>query len=348
MTIASSLSIREMRPADTPAVLELLRTVLGPGPTGERTPEFFSWKHMDNPFGRSPGLLAETDGRIVAVRMFLRWGLELNGQPVQALRAVDTATAPSHRGRGLFRDLTMELLRRLDDAGEVDLVFNTPNANSRPGYLKMGWSPVGTLPVRVSPARFLRFGLRAVATAVAADGSGPASVSREVAECPFEPAGAFLDRRGDDLQALLATCAQPRGLTTPRSLAFLTWRYGGAPGLDYRCLAVEDDRRLRGVAFGRLRPRGRMCEFTLSDVVVGAGDADAAHRLLSLARRAGADHVAIHATPASEISSVALRSGYLPLPRQGLGLVANPRRGLAVDPCLPESWRLTLGDLEVF
>ncbi len=31
----------------------------------------------------------------------------------------------------------------------VDVVFNTPNDQSRPGYLKMGWSEVGRVPVAV-------------------------------------------------------------------------------------------------------------------------------------------------------------------------------------------------------
>ena len=33
----------------------------------------------------------------------------------------------------------------------VDVVFNTPNTQSRPGYLKMGWIDVGRLPVAARP-----------------------------------------------------------------------------------------------------------------------------------------------------------------------------------------------------
>ena len=32
-------------------------------------------------------------------------------------------------------------------------MFNTPNDQSRPGYLKMGWQVVGRVPIGVRPAR---------------------------------------------------------------------------------------------------------------------------------------------------------------------------------------------------
>ena len=54
--------------------------------------------------------------------------------------------SPAHQGRGIFRRLTMTAVEELTAEG-VDFVFNTPNDNSRPGYLRMGWSTVGRLPL---------------------------------------------------------------------------------------------------------------------------------------------------------------------------------------------------------
>ena len=126
---------------------------LGGGPTGENTAAFFEWKHQENPFGPSPGLVAHADGRLVGVRLFLRWELRAGERTFHAVRAVDTATDPEFQGRGIFRRLTLGLLQQLDEGGDLDLVFNTPNANSRPGYLKMGWQDVGSIPVKLSPVR---------------------------------------------------------------------------------------------------------------------------------------------------------------------------------------------------
>lgn len=159
----------------------------------------------------------------------------------------------------------------------------------------------------------------------------------------------MLREHAADIEALLAESERDdEALHTPHSLDYFEWRYGAAPGLDYRCITVGTSTRLDGIAFGRLRRRGSLNEFTLSEVVVGRGDRRTARRLLRLARRSGADYVAAHLTPGDEPDSVGLSAGYYPVLGQGLGLVANPRRTLPVDPLDLESWRLSFGDLEVF
>jgi len=99
--------------------------------------ESFLWKHFRNPFGRSYGLLAEDNGKIVGLRMFMRWEFICNKKTIKAIRPVDTCTDTTYRGKGLFKKLTLQGLENIKS--EYELVFNTPNENSRPGYLKMGW-----------------------------------------------------------------------------------------------------------------------------------------------------------------------------------------------------------------
>ena len=71
-----------------------------------------------------------------------------------AVRAVDTATDPGWRRRGLFSELTRQLVEEVRRDGTA-FVFNTPGASSRPGYLKLGWQEVGRLPLLVRPLRSL-------------------------------------------------------------------------------------------------------------------------------------------------------------------------------------------------
>ena len=131
-------------------MLALLRLTLGKKPD-DPYERFFGWKHRENPFGTSPAWVAEADGQVVGYRTFLRWEFEAAGRPaLRAVRAVDTATHPAYQGRGIFQRLTLQALTELADDG-VDLVFNTPNDQSRPGYLKMGWTVVERLPVAVRP-----------------------------------------------------------------------------------------------------------------------------------------------------------------------------------------------------
>ena len=145
------LEVRSAHPEDEAAVIELLRASLGWRP-GDPNEEFFRWKHRDNPFGESPAWVALHQGRVVGYRTFLRWEfVDLEGRVVRGVRAVDTATDPAYQGRGIFRTLTLRGVAELTLAGDA-LVFNTPNDQSRPGYLKMGWSLARRLPVAVLPA----------------------------------------------------------------------------------------------------------------------------------------------------------------------------------------------------
>src|SRR3990170_159348 len=152
--------------------------------------------------------------------MFLRWELRAGGGIVRAVRAVDTATHPDFQGQGIFKTLTLQALDTV--VADADLVFNTPNANSRPGYLKMGWQPVGDVPIAIRPVRPVRF-LRGVRSAKA----GPGDRAGVIRRCPLPPAAtAFAD--GDGLAELIdaaTTTVDPDRFSTRVDLRYLRWRY---------------------------------------------------------------------------------------------------------------------------
>lgn len=336
--------VREMTPADVPAVLELITASLAGGPTGERTAQFFAWKHQANPFGPSPALVAEHDGRLVGLRMFLRWQFTARGRVVHAVRAVDTATHPDHQGQGIFRALTLQALDTV--VADADLVFNTPNTNSLPGYLKMGWQEVARVPIAIRLVRPIRFAHRVRSVTSSAPGA-----TAESSPCSLPPASAAFD----DVSALstlidtVAAQADQSRLATRLDVAYLRWRYADAPGLDYRVVTTQRAGRLTGMAFARPRRRGALTELTLSELLVDTSDARAAGRLLrAVAAQSGCDHVATHLAPGTPLAAAGLRAGYLTAPRSGMTLIANPRRPVAPDPLRWVSWRLSLGDLEVF
>ncbi len=116
-----------------PEALALLKTSLQF--TGDAV--WFHWKHRQSPFGPSPGFVAMEGEHMLGVRLFMPWHFVHRGELFRALRPVDTATLPPARGKGVFRKLTLEGLDLL--RGSYDLVFNTPNSQSYPGYRKMGW-----------------------------------------------------------------------------------------------------------------------------------------------------------------------------------------------------------------
>jgi len=97
----------------------------------------FRWKHLENPFGKSYGLLALDGEKIIGLRMFMFWDFITEAGVKKAIRPVDTVTDEDYRGKGVFKKLTLDGLQNIAD--EYELIFNTPNNNSLPGYLKMGW-----------------------------------------------------------------------------------------------------------------------------------------------------------------------------------------------------------------
>lgn len=109
--------------------------------TSDHNKEKFIWKHFENPFGKSYGLLAIDDKLIVGLRMFMRWEFKKGNRIIKAIRPVDTCTHPEYQGKGIFKKLTLTGLENIKK--EYELIFNTPNENSRPGYLKMGWQEIG-------------------------------------------------------------------------------------------------------------------------------------------------------------------------------------------------------------
>jgi GNAT superfamily N-acetyltransferase len=338
---ASTVDVRSYRPEDETRVLDLLNAALGGGPAGWWSAEFFRWKHLANPFGPSFILVAEADGRIVGLRAFMRWRFEAGDRTVTAVRAVDTATHPDYQGRGIFSRLTLEALDAL--RAEVDLVFNTPNEKSLPGYLKMGWRMVGKIPISIRIRRPLRF-FRMIRYRKASllQPSSPPPVLAESA------ANALQD--GSALAGLLEEAPAPRGLlATPRSVEYLRWRYGEASGLGYHAVSVFEGRQLRGLAIFRIRPRGPLWESTVAEAIVDPGDPRAARWVFQrVTRSAPVDHVACHLQPGTATVRGARLAGFLRAPG-GITFVANPLLDdFRPDPTDLSSWALSLGDLEVF
>jgi hypothetical protein len=324
------LQSRAATPDDDPAVLDLLRTSLGWRPEDDDE-SLFVWKHRDNAFGRSPSWVAVSEGAIVGYRTFMRWeflddaepGKQGAGRVVTAVRAVDTVTHPDFRGRGIFKTLTLQGVGELTLAG-TGIVFNTPNDQSRPGYLRMGWSLVGRLPTGILPASPAALP-KVLRARVPSDlWSQPTAAG--------DPAPEVL--ADEPVAAALLAHAPRRGFRTRRSPAYLRWRTA-LPGLHYRVLLASGDAAEGGLIF-RVRRRGPAVELVVVEELVP--DARTGWRLLRRALQdAGADYaIGLRSAPAP---------GLLPLPGQGPLLTSRP---LAATPPAAGRWALTLGDVELF
>jgi hypothetical protein len=333
----ATLTIRPYEPADESRVLQLLRSTLGEGPSGRRSVDFFRWKHERNPFGASLRLVAEADGVLVGFRSFLRWRLRGGERTLAAARAVDAATHPEHRRQGIFDRLTRAALGTL--ATEADLLFNTPNAKSTRGNLKLGWSIVGRYPVAVRVRNPLATLRRFRSAATGARRGAP------IIEAPSAQDALRHQGLGPLLESLGGVGQR---LWTPRDTRYLRWRYAEAPGLDYRAVTSERGGALLGLALFRVRLRRGAWEASIAEVLVPSGDRRTARHLLdAVAYSTRVDHLACASPSGSEASWGARRARFVRVPG-GVRLIANPLRPIRPDPTSLRSWALSLGDLEVF
>ena len=292
----------------------------------------FRWKHDENAFGRSPRWVAVEGDRVVGFRVFLRWQFtRADGSVARAVRAVDTATDPDYQGQGIFKRLTTSALDDLRADG-IDFIFNTPNDQSRPGYLKMGWIDLGRPPVAMAPR------IRSI-PAVA--------MSRVAADLWSQPTevGASATTLGDAAVAarLLAAAPAPgSSWQTDRSPAWLAWRFG-LDALQYRVLRAGDapggDRHGDAGAIFRLRRRGRAIEATISDVFAGNA---AARRFLvrAVLRATRADYAIVAGERAVDVTPSFSLPAFSPM-------VTWRSVNQQAEPALND-FRFAVGDLELF
>lgn len=204
---------REATAADIPEIVEVLKASLGEQdlPLSEK---IWNYKHVNNPFGKSLVLVAEANGNIAGVRAFMCWEWQCLNKSYSTYRAVDTATHPNYQGQGIFKKLTLKAIELAKEQG-VQFIFNTPNEQSRPGYLKMGWETVDKLKVALKPAytSFWKFYKTDISYAVSNN-------SKE-----------------KDLQFLCklwnSKWETRQGLFTPKSVEYLQWRYQANPLQQY-------------------------------------------------------------------------------------------------------------------
>jgi len=206
------LTIRPPHTTELPAIIQLLKASLG-DVSSEKSERYWDWKHINNPFGASPVLVAEENGELIGIRAFMRWDWQMGDNVYRCLRAVDTATHPAHQGKGIFKKLTLQLIEEAGKQG-YDFIFNTPNTQSTPGYLKMGWKTWGKVPLWLHP----------VAVFKKPDMQVWEKCKQELQQADFSSM---------KISNWISASSKQNVLLTPVSSEWLAWRYRDCPVKDY-------------------------------------------------------------------------------------------------------------------
>lgn len=331
---SGAIDVRQFQPRDEPEVLALLHTAFGgwPHDVQSMTPsEFFRWKHMDCPFGKSILVVAEADGAVVGFEGHLPWRLRAGERVLRASRGTDLSVHPSYRRRGV--SLAIRGAAAVELSSEVALMWSNPNKQSRPGSLRFGRSEVGRMARFVQPRGAIA---QTLGRARHRGANTPDTLGIEAATA------AEVLSDGAYVSSLLSQTSMPEDrLATMKDLDYLRWRYGQLE--EYRAIAIEQGEG-GGVLILRVRPHGSFWVSHVCELFVQHNDRRLARRLLRQVREAAATDFILCAFPSRLDASLC---GFIKFPG-GRVLVTLPlHEGLVPDPVRPESWALSIGDLEL-
>lgn len=310
------MQIREATQNDIPQILEVLKASLGET-SSKKTEEVWRYKHIQNPFGKSLVLIAEEAGMIIGVRAFMRWKWQKGDKIFSAFRAVDTATHPEHQGKGIFKKLTLKALEIGKERGD-HLVFNTPNDQSKPGYLKMGWKEVGKLRTTLLPTNPIYWNNRKEFEAIHYDD---------------QPIWCDLIKEWD------RKLAAGGHVFTPKNSTFLSWRYLNNPLQQYK---VEMDKKM--FLAGYIKERSNIKELRISELILSseANRKVVKKKIREWAKESGAHFISISSSFHTGLFITGIIGNFGPV-LTFKPLNSNNREFLNLD-----AWEYSLGDLELF
>ena len=140
-----NIIIREYKESDKNQVLELLNRNFEKQQhlKVNRNENWWKWKYEDNIFGKPIIYVATHNEKIIGVRPFWPWKLNIRMKEFNCFQPIDSVVDNEYRGLGIFTRMTKKAI--LENEDKIDLIFNFPNNQSLRGYLNIGWSYIGKL-----------------------------------------------------------------------------------------------------------------------------------------------------------------------------------------------------------
>ncbi len=312
------MQIRKATEQDISEILEVLKASLGET-SSKKTEAVWRYKHVDNPFGKSLVLVAVENDHIIGVRALMRWKWQLGKQVFSAFRAVDTATHPEHQGKGIFKKLTLKAIEMAKENGD-DFIFNTPNTQSLPGYLKMGWKEVDKLKIQVKLANPLNW------------------LNNKTGNSYIINNTCVEDQLANLVSTYNTLKAEENNLFTLKSPEYLAWRYENNPLQKYEVQANQDF-----YLAGYIKEHKYFKELRITENIYfdDSGRQKINKAVKEFSKKFGAHII----TSAGLKSSLGFSGNYGPvLTLRDVNLDSNLKKELLQL----NNWSYTLGDLELF
>lgn len=249
---------RPYKIGDEHEILRLRQSIFGDLDEVRLNISTWYWQFQRNPAGKATCWLAEDNGVIVGQYTVIPTRFSLKGQEALLAFSCDTMVHPGYRKQGMFSDLANELYRSLDskETGGTT-VWGFPNEASLPGFThRLGWNPVGIIPLRIMPIRpltmfyrhILSINRRSLTSTSPKSIWGVNPISPKVPGFLIEPINCF-DEEFDVLWNKYRSLAPVMQIRDSR---YLNWRYFGVPEFNYRPFAIRWQGELSGYMVIRL------------------------------------------------------------------------------------------------
>jgi hypothetical protein len=273
-------------------------------------------------------VVAEADGAVIGFVAYMQWRFTAGGRVVRAVRGVDLAVHPSSRRRGV----SLALRTATKFSSDISFTWSNPNEESRPGGRRVGRYPVTIVTQFVQP--------RALGSTLLRTGAGRSGTPRKLSV----DAGPAAEIIGDaPLTSLLdhSQHADAR-LSTQRTVDYLRWRY--ARHDDYRGIRVRSGGVTSGVAIFRCRRHRSLWASHICELLVERDERATVRSLLKGVREAASvDFIRCSFASRAQAAS----HGFLHYRRGSLLNISPLQPDFVPDPTRPDSWALSIGDLEL-
>ena len=209
--------------------------------------EFWRWRYIENPFGKSVIMLMFDGEILVGHYAIIRIPVLIDGKETKAAFSMTTMTHPEYRGMGIFPKLAKDVYAECGKSG-CELVFGFPNENSYGSFCKkLDWVGFGKVPAWICK------------------NMEKEEHQNDLTEVKFYfKSVGYFDKKFDKLWDIAKPDCR---FVVPRTSEFLNWRFLQKPGKEYHIVALYNkNKHLLGYAVYKIydaedEKRGHIIDF---------------------------------------------------------------------------------------
>ncbi len=247
--MARDWSIREYSTRDKQGVFELRKAVYGESFDEQE----WEWKFENGPVDPARIYVADSDGMIVGLRVFLLSRLQIMNESWTCGVAVDGMVHPDFRRHGIWSSLVREGLNKISKQG-VNIACSFPGTDRYTylGFRKLQWSDVCSMPLLAKPLRvdnIVKKYIKMPLLQKLAKLLVKIIVSiclrqrlRKTSDILIERIRSFDDR----FDELWQRASRELNIAVVRDSKCLNWRYADKPGPEYTIFSAERGGNLAG------------------------------------------------------------------------------------------------------